>query len=583
MNHSIRKIPYGVAEFASIRKNRMYYVDKTRFIPVLESAGRYVFFVRPRRFGKSLWMSTLQYYYDINDKDDFETLFKGAYIFDHPTPERHSYLIMSFNFAGVNPDIRHVEASFEDLGKAVADDFLERYHAFFDENARREIANAPGAEGRLRRIFIFAARKKLKIYLFVDEYDNFANTVLTGSGSGAYEKLTHGEGFFRFFFNMLKTATSDKGSGIDRLFVTGVSPIAMDDVTSGMNIGDNISLNPLFNELAGFSEKEAADMLSYYLADLGLDGDVSFFLDIMKKWHGRYRFSPGAENRVFNPDMVLYFIKELRAGKQLPLNMADPNIKIDYRKLRHMMMADRRLNGNFSRLKRILEDGFIACKIQPSFPLERLTDQNNFVSLLYYFGLLTIDSSKGPRQTLSIPNQTVKMIMYEYFREAMSDSGVFGIDLWAFADLMDDMVYEGRWRPVFDFIADAIEKQTSVRDYLEGERAVQIFMPAYLSMTDYYITWTEREMKKGYADLFLEPFLAKFPDMRFGYLIELKYIPRGEFSDQTLQEKIKEAAAQLQKYSDDDRLKKISGGYELKKLALIYHGWEPAHASEVGD
>ena len=588
MNQPMKSIPYGMSEFASIQKNNMFYVDKTKFIPVLESASRYVFFIRPRRFGKSLWLSTLQYYYDINDKDQFETIFKDTWICGRPTRERNSYLILSFNFAAVNPDVRYVEDSFEQYGKTIIHDFFERYRSFFTDEERRHTQSFSRTEHQLKNLFLQVARKKLKLYLFIDEYDNFANSILTASGKRAYETLTRGEGFFRFFFNNLKTATSNKGSGLDRMFVTGVSPITMDDVTSGMNIGDAVSLNPLFSEALGFSEQEVYEMLAYYLPDMfaSQDSDMEtktrFLLSIMEKWYGQYRFSIENEIRVFNPDMVLYFIKEMRVVKKLPADMIDQNIKIDYNKLRYLMRVDRKLNGNFSRLKQILEDGSVSCKIETSFPLDHLTGQNNFVSLLYYFGLLTIESARGARHVLTIPNQTVKMLMYGYFREAMRDVDIFSMDLWKFADLMDGMVYEGKWRPLFEFISDAIKNQTSVRDYLEGERAVQVFMLAYLSMTEYYIASTEREMSKGYADIFLEPFLSKFPDMRFGYLIELKYIPRGEYTDKKRDETIEAASRQLEKYADDANLKKISRGYELKKLVLVYNGWELVYCSELG-
>ncbi len=583
MNQQIKRIPYGQAEFGTLRRDNCYYVDKTRFIPVLESSPKYIFFIRPRRFGKSLWLSVLQYYYDINDKDRFEEIFGDTYIFDHPTEERNSYLIMTFNFAGVNPDIRYIEESFEDNGRCVTEDFMLRYSRFFTESEQEKVFSLNRTEQKLRQIFALITRKKLKLYMFIDEYDNFANTILTTYGKSEYEKLTHGHGFFRFFFNLLKTATSVKGSGLDKLFITGVSPVTMDDVTSGMNIGENLSMNTYFNELVGFNESEVKELLTYYTNDLKSGKTVQEYFDVMTIWYNRYRFSEDAETFVFNSDMVLYFIKEIRkpSKRDLPRDMIDHNIRIDYTKLRHLILTDQKLNGNFSELKKIMEKGETRCHIQISFPLEHLVHRRNFISLLFYFGLLSIKKAQGEHQVLSIPNLTVKKLMYEYIRDAFDDIDIFRIDVWELADMIHEMAYNGDWKPVLQFIAREIREQTSVRDYLDGERAVQMFLLTYLNISDYYICQTEREMSKGYSDIFLEPFLARFPDMKYGYLIEMKYISRSEYSESLKQKKISEAETQLRKYAGDEKLKKLTKDYTLRMLILVYKGWELVYDSEV--
>ncbi|MDM8515695.1 AAA family ATPase [Desulfobacterales bacterium HSG16] len=585
MNQNLKKIPYGMAEFGSVQKGQMYYADKTHFIPILESVSRYVFFIRPRRFGKSLWLSVLQYYYDINEKDNFDKIFQDTYILRHPTSERHTYLIMTFNFAMVNSDVRYLEESFEQYGKSIIDDFFERYPLYFDEKERLKIQSCSRTEHQLKELFLLMSRKPLKIYLFIDEYDNFANNVLTDAGKTAYQDLTRGQGFFRFFFNLLKNATSVKGSGLDKLFITGVSPVTMDDVTSGFNIGKNISRSNKFGTLLGFSEAEVKKMLDYYSKAGLLKEDPAFYLKIMKIWYNNYRFADKAVESMFNTDMILYFISEMIDEGTLPGDMIDQNIKIDYGKLRHLMLADRQLNGNFSELKRIMEDGRTICNIQISFPSDRLIDQRNFVSLLFYFGLLSIADVRGQQQVLVIPNLTVKKLMYGYIRDAFYDTGIFRIDMWRLADLVYEMAYHGIWQPVTDFMTKEIEEQTSVRNYIEGERTVQMFLLAYLNICDYYIIRTEQEAGKGYADIYLEPFLARFPDMKYGYLIELKYISRSESLATKLEKKLKriisDATRQLKKYADDELMKKRSEGYTLKKLILVYQGWELIYSSEV--
>ena len=576
-----KRIPYGVADFGRMRRDNMYYVDKTRFIPLLEEAPYYVFFIRPRRFGKSLWLSVLEHYYDVNQKDHFEELFRGTYIGDNPTPERNSYLVMIFNFAMVNPDIRLVHESFEDNGKTIAEDFLIRYEQFFDQGERQKILALPRAENQLRRIFTYAARKGLQIYLLIDEYDNFANTILTTAGEQAYRDLTHGTGFFRYFFNLLKGATSARTSGLARLFITGVSPITMDDVTSGFNIGDNVSLSTQFNGLLGFCEAEVREMLEYYRDAGALTLDVETCLDTMKAWYDGYRFSKKADTHVFNSDMVLYFLKQAMRERSLPDHLIDQNVRVDYGKLRHLITVDQRLNGNFSQLKQIMESGETVSDVVLGFPLERLLNRENFISLLFYLGLLSFDGVREGLPVLCIPNLTIKKLMYGYLREGYHDVDVFRIDLWRLANLIRGMAYRGEWQAVFDFLAEEIRKQTSVRDYLGGEKVIQGFTLAYLNVTNFFLTWSEREMGRGFADLYLEPFLARYPDMRFGYLIELKYIPRGEFNQARLREKVQKAEAQLRKYAADERIQDTFQDVTLKNLVLVYNGWELVYREEL--
>jgi hypothetical protein len=580
-SENIKQLPYGLADFWKIQRSNMYYVDKTRFIPLLEAGSRFVFFIRPRRFGKTLWLSVLENYYDIGFKERFKETFKGTFIGEHPTEERNSYLVLMFNFAMVNPEPQSVRESFEANGQTIIRDFLRRYAQFFDEHERSAILSFAKTEDQLRELFVRAADKNLKIYVLIDEYDNFANTILTAAGEHAYRELTHGAGFFRYFFNLLKGATSGRTSGLTRLFITGVSPITMDDVTSGFNIGENITLDRQIHDLLGFREEEVLNILEYYKDTGKLHLDVSLCLDVMSTWYDHYRFSTRATDQVFNPDMVLYFLKQVMKDDLLPETMIDQNIRIDYGKLRHLVLVDRKFNGNFSILKEIIETGETISALNVSFPLERLLDRANFVSLLFYLGLVSIADTMKGSPLLRIPNRTVEKLMYGYLRDAFYDVDVFRLEVWSFANLIRNMAYDGEWQPVFDFLAEEVKKQTSVRDYLAGEKVIQEFLLAYLNVTDYFLTWSEREMKKGFADLYLEPFLARFPDMRYGYVIELKYIPRQEFSDTKLQENIKEAKQQAKQYAEDERIQKTSQNVTLKKLVLIYNGWELVHREEM--
>lgn len=349
-----KRIPYGIADYGRLRRENGYYVDKTHYIPLIEAAPFYLFCIRPRRFGKSLWLSVLQHYYDVNRADEFAFLFADTYIGQNPTPDRNSYLILFLNFSLVNPALDKVERSFEENGDEEIGSFLRRYQHFFSEAEKQHIGEATSVEAKLRRIFTYATEKELKIYLLIDEYDNFTNTILTTHGQQAYHDLTHGSGFFRYFFNLLKGATGGQIAGLTRLFITGVSPVTMDDVTSGFNIGANISIDGRFNEVIGFTETEVRTVLQEYDAHELLPLGVQASLDLMRIWYNNYRFGQQVTTPMYNSDMVLYFLLHTAIDNGVPLYLIDENIRIDYSKLRYLMAIDQRLNGNFSLLRKIV-------------------------------------------------------------------------------------------------------------------------------------------------------------------------------------------------------------------------------------
>jgi len=310
-NQSIKRIPYGLSDYAQLREEYSYYVDKTHFIPLIEAAPLYLFCLRPRRSGKSLWLSVLQHYYDINLADQFEALFGDTYIGQNPTPRRNSYLILFLNFSMVDSRLDRVQSSFENNTNNEINDFLTRYAQFFDEEAVAYIQSGEDIPTRLQRIFYHAKHKKLRVYFLIDEYDNFTNTILANEGQQAYHEMTHGSGFFRYFFNLLKGLTGGQISGLGRLFITGVSPVTMDDVTSGFNIGTNISLESEFNEFIGFTEEEVRTMLRYYYERGWTQLPLEEAMSIMKSWYDNYYFSDEAETPMFNSDMTKIFVSTM--------------------------------------------------------------------------------------------------------------------------------------------------------------------------------------------------------------------------------------------------------------------------------
>ena len=314
-----KQLPYGISDYARIMKENFYYVDKTRFIETVEASAPFLFLIRPRRFGKSLWLNTLKAYYDINLADQFQELFGEQYIGKHPTAERNKYLILSLNFSGVAAGLDNVESSFEAHCSKSFDKFNEAYRWLLGEEY---FANYPAnevAESKIEYITNSCQKKALSIYLFIDEYDNFTNTILSGHGINHYAGITHGNGFFRLFFNKIKLATTDVGASLKKIFITGVSPVTLDDVTSGFNIARNITTDARFNSIVGFTENEVIEMLRYYKNEGLIREPIEILLNVMREWYNNYCFSKhDTRTKMYNPDMVLYFLSTYLANGMPP-------------------------------------------------------------------------------------------------------------------------------------------------------------------------------------------------------------------------------------------------------------------------
>ena len=572
-------IPYGRGHFKGLRLDGCLYVDKTRFLHALERE-RYVFFIRPRRFGKTCWLSLLESYYARNEAESFDAVFGGTDIARLLTAGRSRYVVLRFNFSALDIPPDALQARFEEYCDIELRRALRRNRDVFPEDMARDVLAHRSVDVRLRELFEIAAERGIPLYVLIDEYDNFANTVLAHHGTEAYQALTHGGGFYRNFFATLK-AGADAG-GLERLFITGVSPITLDDVTSGFNIGTNISLSPAFNELLGFTEAEVRGVLEQYRELGAFKQDVDAALDVMREWYDGYRFAEEAETTLYNTDMVLYYLKHLVQGKRGPDELIDVNVRIDYGKLRHLLVTGRRLNGNFDLLREVIGEEQVESELRGSFPLERLAQRENFLSLLHYFGLLSIRGVTDGAPTLGVPNQTVRQLTYGFLRDGYEDVGVFAVDLYKLERLTHRMAYEGDWRPVLEFLRDAVARQTGIRDYLSGEKIVQGFLAAYLNVTSCFVFHTERELGGGYADICLEPLLARHPGVRHGYVIELKYLKRGEGNAAArVETAVGEASAQLRRYLADEGLAQQYPEVRFTGLAMVFHGWEMTRCEAV--
>lgn len=592
----LKRIPYGVSDFKDFYDCNLYYVDKTHFIKIIEDKGKYLLLNRPRRFGKSLFLAVLHAYYDIAYKDQFDSLFNGTYIHNNPTSQRNSYMVLKFNFSSVDSNISNVEKAFLSNIRDSSCNFIDKYHDLLEIEAgevknKLEAAESPAI--LLNTLFRYCSGKKNKLYVIIDEYDNFANTILTTSGQDIFKKITHGEGFFRAFFNTLKSGTSEMNAPVSRLFISGVSPITLDDVTSGFNIATNISLHPDLSDIMGFTAKEVEILIEYYRHTGKIKHSTKELMDIMGQWYNHYRFSTQSAEEVFNTVHIWYFLQEYLLTSIIPQELIDSNARIDYNKLRHLIFIDKEgkkeTNGNFLKLRHILETGTAQTYIKKSFPVETLTESENFYSLLYYFGLLTIKGiSPSGLALLGIPNEFVKHLFYDYFKETINEAYLFHIDMGIFSNLLEDMAFKGYWEPLVKYIGERMENSLGLRDLMTHEKAHQVFWNAYLGLGKIYNVYSEKELNQGYADLLLEPLSSQNLGIKFSYIIEIKYIKPSELQklakediEKKIQNLCNEASIQLDKYSHDERFKKAIHPSSLKKLILVFSGNRLIHYSEV--
>ena len=571
-----KKIPYGLTDYLRIVTEDYYYVDKTRYIEDLEKTAAFLFLIRPRRFGKSLFLNMLYCYYDVRYADKFDELFGNQYIGKHPTSEQGKYLVLYFNFSAVRGTGEALEENFNMYAKIQMEAFADQYASYFEPGFSQGIRELKSAASQLNYIGKRAGMLGLSIYLLIDEYDNFTNTILSSEGNNVYRALTHDSGFYRGFFNIVKAITTGPEAPVKRMFITGVSPVTLDDVTSGFNIGTNITTDEQFNSMVGFSESELQEMLSYYESEGMLVNSKEELVRLMKPWYDNYCFAWECIGQtMYNSDMVLYFLNNYLLKKRAPSDMLDRNIRTDYSKLRHFIRIDKMQEEGRSVITRLIDTGEVNGNvIKESFPAENLADPGNFVSLLYYFGLLTYDRIEYGETIMKVPNLAVREQIYGYLVEAMKERDSIVFPFMELSDRMRRMAYFGEWEAALGFFADQVDKKAVLRDAIYQESTIKTLMLAYMGLTDYFIIWPEFEAGRGFSDLYLMPNLANYPDMQYSYLIELKFLKRDDTTTKA-ESLMQEAETQLHKYASDEKVKSSTGNTRLRLLAAVYRGWQP--------
>ena len=571
----IKQVPYGVSDFVMVRERNLYYVDKTMFLSLLEQQPDNVFYIRPRRFGKSLFISMMRAYYDKAMAANFDSLFGGLWVHEHPTPLRGRYQMLYLDFSQVGGDIDRLSERFNDYCSLMLDDFMHSYRDEYPDGTVKAFFETRQMADKLDLIRNSAVRLRIPLYLIIDEYDNFTNIVLNENGEEVYHAITHASGFYRDVFKKFKGM-------FERIFMTGVSPVTLDDLTSGFNIGWHLSMNPKFDKMLGFSTEDVRSMLLYYkeAGMLPSESDVEAIIAEMKPWYDNYCFAKEClkqEERVFNCDMVLYYLRQYMDSGHSPERMVDPNTKTDYNKLKKLLRLDRLDGDRRGVIRRIAEEGQLIAGVEESFPARDLTNPDIFPSLLFYYGMLTIKGTYGSQLVLCIPNNNVRKQYYEYLLENYSEYS--GIQISSLLTLFTRMSFDGQWREALQYIADAYRNLSSVRDSIEGERSIQGFFMAYLSLNDYYITAPEVELNHGYCDFFLLPNLTHYQS-RHSYIVELKYLPKKDF-DSKAEEQWRQAVEQIDGYARAPRVDALRQGTQLHKIVMQFSGWDLVRMEEV--
>ena len=575
-----KRIPYGMMNFIDVRKDDCYYVDKTRFIPVIEQANKFFFYIRPRRFGKSLTISMLHHYYDVLAKDMFDELYGALYIGQHPTDERNTYLVLYLNFSVVDAGLNNYREALDAHCNTKFNYFCDVYADYLPKGVKEEMNRKDGAVKQLDYLCGECTKNNQKIYLFIDEYDHFTNKILSEPGClDEYKGETHGTGYLRTFFDTIKTGTY---SSIKRCFVTGVSPVTMDDLTSGFNIGTNYSTSPEFNELTGFTEEDVREMLDYYRTTCEFHHTTDELIEAMKPWYDNYCFAEESYGRttMYNSNMVLYFVDNyIRSGCQIPKNMIEDNIRVDYNKLRMLIRKDKEFAHDASVIQTLVSQGYITGELKTGFPAENIADPDNFVSLLYYFGMLTIDGTIEGETKFIIPNQVIREQLFKYLLDTYNDADL-SYSSYDKSKLDSRLAYRGEWKEYFRYIADCLSTYASQRDKMKGEYFVHGFTLAMTAQNRFYRPESEKDTQGGYVDIFLLPMTGIWKDMKHSYIIEMKYA-RNKDNDEVVARLREEAIVQANRYADTEVVRRNVGMTVLHKIVVVYRGMEMVVCEEV--
>ncbi|MDQ5767316.1 AAA family ATPase [Thiothrix subterranea] len=553
------KLPYGESNFKKVITQGYTYIDKTAYIARLEETGSHIILLRPRRFGKSLFLSALWHYYDVHYRDEFDTLFSQLYIGQHPTPLKSSYQVLFMEFSGIGVEGGRGQI-YQEFDRKIAhalQKFLTRYG--YPENTLAGVEREPSPQTKMEYFFRITAGQK--ILLLIDEYDHFANTILS-QDLKLFQDVVGRGGFVRSFYETIKTATLT--GTVDRLFITGVTPLMLDSMTSGFNIGENISLHEDFNSAVGFTPTEVASLLQPLTKLCQLD-DEALLADV-RRWYNGYRFNAQAEETVYNPNMVLYFLKNFRVKDcSYPEQMLDENIASDYGKIMGMFSIGNR-DTNFAVLDDIINIGEVTAPQRRKFEFEKGFDRDDFISLLAYMGFVSLQRKTLSGDVFSIPNHAIQELYFHYFKVELERRNQICIPSNTLLQAVEALALHDDIQPLATEM-QRVMQVLSNRDFSNmDEKHVKTLALTLLYQSSVYFIQSEREMNHKYPDILL---LERSPYVvNYQHLIELKYAKRGD-GEKGWEAKRQEGIKQVQGYL---QLPEVAALPKLSAWVLLANG-----------
>ena len=563
----MRKIPYGEINFETIINDNLLYIDKTNYIEKLEADVdlKKCFYLRPGRFGKSLFTNMLNYYYAIDTKEKFEKIFGNTYIGKHPTENRNKYYILKFDFSGMDVDsTTSLDFIREVFYKKVVNgikDFANRYKIQIDFSDSITPADA------IATLFIeFRAQKPdEKIYVLIDEYDNFTNGILKGD-AGKFLDIVSGEGFVKAFYATIK---ENIGLGtVERFFATGIAPITLDSMTTGFNIATDITRYSEFVAMIGLTKQEVKEAIKEVLPEKTEQEQEEIYNE-MEQYYNGYRFSEQSEERTVNTTLVMYYLKEYVRTGERPAEMLDINIAANFEKLENLITLK---NNEYSKevLEALMQKGDISAKIVNKFNLKMEVAQSTILSMLFYFGYCTIKENRtGLNVSFKIPNYVMEGIYNEYFMQLLAREGV-KIDSRQMEDAILQLAEEGKIDKLCLLVEEYLSYIGNISWQRFDEKYVKSYMHAILYNTPIFSTYLEYNVKNNN---YIDVAVFKVPSMGAKYqaIIEVKYIKKEDARgrktrEEAIAKKRDEAIEQIEAYCEDKRLPKD----KMKKFIVVY-------------
>ena len=509
--------------YAELIQEGRYFIDKTQYIADLEPIKNPVF-LRPRRFGKSLFCSMLQYYYDIHEAGRFSELFGQTWIGKNPTSQHNSYIVLKFDFSAIpiSDNLKDIEKNFHRYCN-------ERIIGTKIETNTHSIKTIPLSpyDNAATNLSIWLNQLRSaqypQVYVIIDEYDNFVNQLITTYKEHLYREITSGDSFFRTFFKVIKEGRQT--GSVANVFITGVLPITIDDLTSSYNIAKFLTLSPKFEHMLGFTQNEVNSLVDKIFHDYHIEPQYREEInEIIKSQYNGYHFVSTEGDSLYNPTMLMYFLDLFCEGRKIPIDLIDLNLRTDLSWVKRITGKNPKSTEEF--IQELTVDETIQYNrtlLLSKFNMNQFFERNFYPISFFYLGMLT----KHDDFRLKLPNLSMRTIMVEYFNELnqidiTTDYGTVMEEFTAHPEL--EPLFSRFWELYISRLPEAVFQKVNENFY-------RTTFYSFCTQTLFrFFTWNiERSYPQGRSDLeFVGKFHERFAGIR--WIIEFKYYSNTECS-----------------------------------------------------